>query len=110
MVVGAWVRKLRYGDGITFGWFLFLSSLLLFLGSRRSTMASAQVFTTFGVSLVEVVVSHMPCLPRGCPEWYQSVAGLMSSYAYVHSMIVSVFSLHFIPTLVRDYAAQEVCI
>ena len=39
MVNGAWVRKLRYGDGITFGCFLvslFSSSLLLY-GSRPGT-------------------------------------------------------------------------
>jgi len=37
MVGGVWVRKSRYGDGITWGCLLFLSSLPLFFGSWPST-------------------------------------------------------------------------
>jgi hypothetical protein len=71
-------------------------------------MASAWVFTTFGVSQVEVDFPRAPDQLKGRPEWYRSVAGLMSSYEYVRGMIVSVFPLLFFPTLVRGYAAQEV--
>jgi hypothetical protein len=51
-------------------------------------MASARVFTNFGVSQVEVDFPRAPDPPKGRPEWYQSVAGLMISYEYVRGMIV----------------------
>jgi len=51
-------------------------------------MASARVFTTFGVSQVEVDFPRAPDAPKGRPEWYQSVAGLMISYEYVRGTIV----------------------
>jgi len=90
MVNGAWVRMLRYGDGITFRCFLFLSSLFCFssLDLGPVQMASARVFATFGVSQVEVDFPRAPEPPKGHPEWYRSVAGLMISYKYVRGMIV----------------------
>jgi hypothetical protein len=84
---------------------LFFSSLDL----GPVQMASARVFTTFGVSQVEVEFPRAPDLPKGRPEWYRSVAGLMRLYEHVRGMIVSVFPLVFFPTLVRGYAAREVC-
>jgi hypothetical protein len=88
MVNGAWVKKSRYGDGITFGCFCF--SLLFFssLDLGPVQMASARVFTTFGVSQVEVDFPRAPDLPKGYPERCQSVAGRMISYEYVRGMIV----------------------
>jgi len=71
-------------------------------------MASALVFTTFGVCQVEMDFPHMPEPLKGHPEMYRSVAGLMSSYDYLRGMIVSVFSLLSSFTLERGYAAQEV--
>jgi hypothetical protein len=68
---------------------LFLSSLLFSsvdLGPVQ--MASAWVFATFGVSQVEVDFLCAPDPPKGRPEWYRSVAGLMISYQYVRGMIV----------------------
>ena len=51
-------------------------------------MASARVFTTFGVSQVEVEFLRAPDPPKGHPERYWSVVGLMSLYEYVRGMIV----------------------
>jgi len=84
---------------------LFFSSLDL----GPVQMASAWVFTTFTVSQVEVDFPHAPDPPKGHPEWYQTVAGRMSSYEYIHGMIISVFPLHSFPTIVQGCAAQEVC-
>jgi len=69
---------------------VFVSSLLFFssLDLGPVQMASARVFTTFGVSQVEVDFPRAPDPPKGRPEWYQSVAGLMISYEYVRGMIV----------------------
>jgi len=90
MVNGAYVRMLRYGDWITFGCFLFLSSLFFFssLDLGPVQMASARVFATFGVSQVEVDFPRAPDPPKGHPERCQLVAGLMISYEYVRGMIV----------------------
>ena len=63
----------------------FITSLDLGLVQK----ASARVFTTFGASQVEVDFPRAPDPPKGRPEWYQSVAGLMISYEYVRGMIVS---------------------
>jgi len=46
MVVGAWVWKWRYGDGITLDVFLFLSSILLFFGSQPGINGIGTRFTT----------------------------------------------------------------
>jgi len=86
-------------------------SLLLFssLDLGPVQIALAWVFTTFGVSQVEVDFPCGPDPPKGHPAWYQSVVGLMSSYEYIRGIIVSVFPLLSFPTLVQGYAAQEVC-
>ena len=60
--------------------FLFLSSLLLFFGSRPGTNG---VGTGFYHQPMEVEFSRAPDPPNGRPEWYRSVAGLMNSYQYV---------------------------
>ena len=87
LVVGAWVRKSRYGDGITFGCFLlsllFSSSLLI--GFRPSTNGVGMGFYHLPL---EVEFPRAPNPPKGRPEWYRSVAGLMISYKYVRGMIV----------------------
>ena len=89
MVGGIWVRKSRYGDGITLDVSCFFSSLLLFLLDFGPVqMASARVFTTYGVSQVEVDFPRALHPPNGRPEAYRSVAGLMISYKYVRGMIV----------------------
>jgi len=90
MVNGAYFRMLRYRDWITFGCFLFLSSLFFFssLDISPVQMASAWVLTTFGVNQVEVDFPREPDPPKGHPGWYRSVAGLMISYKYVRGMIV----------------------
>jgi hypothetical protein len=81
---------LRHGDGITFGCFLFLFSLLFFssLDLGPVQMASAWVFATSGVSQVEVDYPRALDLPKGHRESYRLVAGLMISYMYVRGMIV----------------------
>jgi len=61
MVVGAWVRKSRYGDGITFGCFL-VSCLLLFFGSRPGTN---DVGMGFYHEPMEVEFPHAPDPPKG---------------------------------------------
>ena len=61
MVVGEWVRKSRYGDGITFGCFL-VSSLLLFFGSRPGTNG---VGMGFYHQPMEVEFPRAPDPPKG---------------------------------------------
>jgi hypothetical protein len=63
---------------------LFFSSLDL----GPVQMALARVFTTFGVSQVEVEFPRSPDPPKVHPERYRSVAGLMISYEYVRGMNV----------------------
>jgi len=94
MVVGAWVRKLRYGGRDHF-WMFSCFSLLFFssLDLGPVQMASAWVFTTsqwrwsFPVHRIRRKVAI---------ELYRSVVGLMGSYDCVRRMIVSFFvSLSF---------------
>jgi hypothetical protein len=82
-------RKWRYGGRDHF-WMFSSFSLLFFcsLDLGPVQMASARVFTTFGGSQVEVDFPRAPDPPKGLPEWYRSVAGLMISYEYVRGMIV----------------------
>jgi hypothetical protein len=69
---------------------VFVSSRLFFssLDLGPVQMASAQVFTTFGVSQVEVHWRDVPDPPKRCPEWYRLVAALTISYQYVPGMNV----------------------
>jgi len=94
MVVGAWVRKLRYG-GQDHIWMFSCFSLLFFssLDLGPVQMASAWVLTTrqwrwsFPVHRIRRKVAI---------ELYRSVVGLMGSYNCVRRMIVSFFvSLSF---------------
>jgi hypothetical protein len=64
------------------------SSLLLFFESRPSTNGVGMGFATSGVSQVEVDYPRALDLPKGRPESYRLVAGLMISYKYVRGMIV----------------------
>jgi hypothetical protein len=109
MLGGVWVRKSRYGDMITLD--VFVSSLLFFssLDLGPVQMASARVFTTFGVSQVEVHWRDVPDPPKCCPEWYRSVAALTISYQYVRGMNVQSFLLFSFFFSCTVYAAQEVC-
>jgi hypothetical protein len=65
MVGGVWVRKWRYGGRDHF--WLFYVSLLSFssLDLGPVQMASARVFTTFGVNQVEVDFPRAPDPPKG---------------------------------------------
>jgi hypothetical protein len=72
-------------------------------------MALARVLTHPDLSQVEVEFPCAPDLSKGRPGGFQSVAGHMSLYEYVHGIIVSVFSLLSFSTHVWVYAAQEVC-
>jgi hypothetical protein len=71
-------------------WIVFVSALLFIscLNLGPLQIASARVFTTFGVSQLEVDFPCAPDLGKGCPEWCQSVPGLIISYEYVRGMIV----------------------
>ena len=69
-------------------WMFFVSLFFSSLDLGPVQMASARVFTTFGVSQVEVDFPRAPDPPNGRPEAYRSVAGLMISYKYVCGMIV----------------------
>jgi hypothetical protein len=51
-------------------------------------MESALDFTICGLSQVEVDFPHAPDLPKGRPEWHQSVATLMISSNNVRGLIV----------------------
>ena len=70
-------------------WMFLLSSHLisfvLFIGSRPGING---VGTGFFHLLLEVEFPRAPDQPKGRPEWYRSVAGLMISYEYVRGMIV----------------------
>jgi len=110
MVVGSWVWKWRYVDGVTFGCFLvslFSSSLL--------RISAQYKWRRHGFYHLRISVHGRWSLPvrrirrKVAFELYRSVAGLMSSYECVRGMIVSVFLLLSFPTLVRGSAAQEVC-
>jgi hypothetical protein len=72
-----------------FGMFSCLS--LLFFSSLDLgpvQMASAWVVTTFGVSQVAVDFPRAPDPPKGRPEWYRSVAGLMGSCDCIRGTVV----------------------
>jgi len=62
-----------------------LISFVLFIGSRPGING---VGTGFFHLLLEVEFPRAPDQPKGRPEWYRSVAGLMISYEYVRGMIV----------------------
>ena len=72
-------------DGITFGCFLFLSSLLLFFGSRPGTNSVGMGFYHLPW---EVEFPRAPDPPKGCPVRCRSGAGLIDSYEYVHGTFV----------------------
>ena len=82
MVVGAWVRKSRYGDAITFGCFLvyLFSSALLWISARYKWRRHGLYHLP-----LEVKVPCAPDPPKGRPVRYRSVAGLIRSYEYVHT-------------------------
>jgi len=86
-------------DGITFGCFLvsLFSSSLLF-GSRPGTNG---VGTGFYHLPMEVEFPRAPDPPKGRPELYRSVVGLMGSYDCVRRMIVSFFVSLSFSSLVR---------
>jgi hypothetical protein len=68
-------------DRITFGCFFFLSSFLLFFGSRPATNGVGMGF--YHLSRV-VAFPHVPDPPEGYRVLYRFVAGLIDSYKYVH--------------------------
>jgi hypothetical protein len=111
MVVGTWVRKSRYGDGITCGCFLCLSSLLPFFGSRPSTNGVGMGFYHLqsqssggGFSPCARSTERSPCAVLiGCGTY-----GFVRLRTWNGCLICS-FSFLSFPTLVRDYATQEVC-
>jgi hypothetical protein len=76
-------------EGITFGCFLFLSSFLLFFGSRPGTNGVGMGFYHLPL---EVVFSRARDRPKGRPVRYQSEAGLIRSYEYVRRTFVSLIS------------------
>ena len=107
MVVGGWVRKLRYGDGITFGCFvvsLFSSSLLWITAQykwhQRGFLPPANAG---GVSPCTGSAERLPlsCTDRLWDLWVRTVA-------YVGWLFHSLFPFRFLFSG-TVYAAQEVC-
>jgi len=93
-------------DRITFGCFLFLSSLLVFFGSRAGTNG---VGTGFYHLPMEVEIPKRRIRQTVAIELYRSVVGLISSYDCVQRMIVSFFVSFSFLSLKLALAAQQVC-
>jgi len=85
MVVGAWARKSRYGDRITFGCFLvyLFSAYLLLISARYKWRRHG-----FYHLPLEVEFPRAPDPPKGSPVRYRSVAGLIRLYEHLHTTFV----------------------
>jgi len=94
MVVGAWVRKSRYGDGITFGWFLvsLFCSALLWISARYKWHRHGFLppANGGGVSLCTGSAERSPlsCIDRLWDLWVHTIA-------YVGWMVSFFVSLFF---------------
>jgi len=107
MVVGAWVRKLRYADGITFRCFLvsLFSSSLLWISARYKWRRHGCLppVNGCGVSPCAGSAERSPvsCTDRLWDLWVRTIA-------HVGWLFHSLFPFPFLFSC-TVYAAQEVC-
>jgi len=107
MVVGACIRKLRlWRTGSLLDVLLFLSSLLLFFGSRPSTKGVGTGFYHQSMDL------EFPCRPDGSKDRHWAVRIGTGTYDFLRVLpgqkCTMLPSLSF-PYRLYGYAAQEVC-
>lgn len=89
MVGRVWVSMLKYGGWNYFWMYSCLSPCFFsYLNLSPVQMDSAQVFTTFWVTQMEVDVPHLPNPWKLQCGWYWSVSGLISSYEHICSINV----------------------
>jgi hypothetical protein len=111
IVGGVWVWKSRYGDGITFGCFLvsLFSSSLLWISARYKwhwhgfydLRISVNGRWSFAVHRIHRKVT-LSGTDRLWDLWVLTIA-------YVERLFDYFLPFISFPTLVRDYAAQEIC-
>jgi len=110
MVIGAWVRKSRYGDGINFGCchVSLFSCSHLWISARYKWCRHG--FYQLRISVNGRWSFPLHQIPQNFAiELYRSVVGLMCSYDCVYRMTVSFFiSLSFF-SLILALPGQEVC-
>jgi len=109
-LVGACVRKSRYGDGITVEWFLFLSSSFhLWISARyerrRHGFYHLRIWDNGRWSFPVHRIHRKVTLSGTDRLWDLWVCTI----AYVERLFDCLLPFLSFPTLVWDYAVQEVC-